>query len=147
MSALNSLVRVHTWGLNEKRHKLAELDAYADKLRNKLAALEREMETERRAADKSLEGTAAFPAFVAAALERRRRLRESLANIEQAVELAREEVNAAYRELKKYQLAYDNYLLREAEESARREREELDEIGVDLHRRAQDRPGGPDGRT
>jgi len=147
MSALNSLVRVHTWGLNEKRHKLAELDAYADKLRNKLAALEREMETERGAADKSLEGTAAFPAFVAAALERRRRLRESLANIEQAVELAREEVNAAYRELKKYQLAYDNYLLREAEESARREREELDEIGVDLHRRAQDRPGGPDGRT
>jgi len=141
MSALNSLVRVHTWGLNEKRQKLAELDAYAEKLREKLAELEREMAMERRAADASLEGTAAFPAFVAAALERRRRLRESLANIEHAVELAREEANAAYRELKKYQLAYDNHLQREAEEAARREQGELDEIGIDLHRRSRNPSG------
>lgn len=141
MSALNSLVRLHTWGLNEKRQKLAELEGYADRLRDELGALEREMETERHAAGASLEGTAAFPAFVAAALERRRRLRESVANMEHALEAAREEVNAAYRELKKYQLAYDNHLLREAEETARREQGELDEIGVDLHRRAGDRSG------
>lgn len=138
MSALNNLVRVHTWGLDEKRQKLAELDSYADRLREKLADLEREMDSERRAADASLEGTAAFPAFVAAALERRRRLRESLANMEQAVELAREEVNVAYRELKKYQLAYDNHLRRAAEEAARQEQGEMDEIGVEMHRRAQD---------
>jgi flagellar protein FliJ len=84
MSALNSLVRVHNWALDEKRQKLAELDRLADKLRSDLVLLEQELVQEQSAAARSVEGSIAFPAFIAAALERRKRLRESIANIELA---------------------------------------------------------------
>ena len=135
MSALNSLVRVHSWALDEKRQKLAELDLMANKLRADLHTLEQELEQERTAAAGSMEGSIAFPAFVAAALERRKRLRESIANIEFACEAAREEVNLAYQEVKKFELARDNQLAEEQDEAVRREQKIMDEMGVDMHRR------------
>lgn len=135
MSALNSLVRVHSWALDEKRQKLAELDRLADKLRADLVALEQELEHEKTAASGSIEGSIAFPAFVAAALERRKRLRGSIANIELACEAARDEVNQAFQEMKKFELARDNQEAQEQEEAARREQTAMDEMGVDMHRR------------
>src|SRR3990170_6118660 len=101
MSALNSLVRVHSWALEEKQQKLAELERLADKLRADLAALETELAQEQTAASRSIEGSIAFPAFVAAALERRKRLRESIVNVERACQTAREEVNQAFQEVKR----------------------------------------------
>ena len=135
MSALNSLVRVHSWALDEKRQKLAELDGMADKLRADLLALEQELAQEQTAASGSAEGSIAFPAFVAAALERRKRLRDSIANIELACGAARDEVNQAYQEVKKFELARDNQIAEEREEAARREQTSMDEMGVDMHRR------------
>jgi flagellar protein FliJ len=135
MSALNSLVRVHSWALDEKQQKLAELEGIADKLRADLLTLEQELVQEQSAASGSVEGSIAFPAFVAAALERRKRLRESIANIGLACDAAREEVNQAFQEMKKFQLARDNQIAEEQEEAARHEQTALDEMGVDLHRR------------
>ena len=140
MSALNSLVRVHSWALDEKRQKLAELERLADKLRADLAGLEAELAQEQTAASRSIEGSIAFPAFVAAALERRKRLRVSIANIERACDTAREEVNQAFQEAKKFELARDNALEKEQQELARRDQATLDELGVDLHRRADTEP-------
>jgi len=136
VSALNSLVRVHSWALDEKRQKLAELDRLADKLRADLLALEQELTQEQAAASGSAEGSIAFPAFVAAALERRKRLRQSIANIELACDAAREEVNQAFQEMKKFELARDKQTAQEQEESARREQTAMDEMGVDMHRRS-----------
>jgi len=135
MNALNSLVRVHSWALDEKRQKLAELEGLADKLRADLQALEQELEQEQSAASGSAEGSIAFPAFVAAALERRKRLRQSIANIELACTAARDEVNQAFQEMKKFELARDNQIAEEQDEAARREQTAMDEMGVDLHRR------------
>jgi flagellar export protein FliJ len=136
MSALNSLVRVHNWALDEKRQKLAELDRLADKLRSDLALLEQELVQEQSAASRSVEGSIAFPAFIAAALERRKRLRDSIANIELACEAARNEVNLAFQDMKKFELARDNQVAQENSEMARREQTALDDLGVDLHRRS-----------
>lgn len=135
MSALGSLVRVHTWALNEKRQTLAGLEKLAEKLGNDLEGLEAELQQERSAATDSIEGTIAFPAFMAAALERRKRLRVSIANLDLTIGAAREEVREAYQEVKKYELARDNHERREQERLALRERIALDELGVTLHRR------------
>ncbi len=135
MSALGSLVRVHTWALNEKRQTLAGLEKLAEKLRHDLEVLEAELGQERSAATDSIEGTIAFPAFVAAALERRKRLRVSIANLELAIEAAREEVREAYQEVKKYELARDNHERRERDRLALRETKALDELAMTLHRR------------
>jgi flagellar export protein FliJ len=135
MSALGSLVRVHTWALNEKRQTLSGLEALGEKLRNDLEGLEAELRQEQSAATASIEGTIAFPAFVAAALERRKRLRVSIANLDLAIEAAREEVREAYQEVKKYELARDNHEHRERDRIALRERKALDELAGTLHRR------------
>lgn len=135
MSALGSLVRVHTWALNEKQQTLSGLEALGEKLRNDLEGLEAELRQEQSAATASIEGTIAFPAFVAAALERRKRLRVSIANLDLAIEAAREEVREAYQEVKKYELARDNHEHRQRDRLALRERKMLDELAETLHRR------------
>lgn len=135
MTALGSLVRVHTWALDEKRRTLGGLEELGEKLRNDLENLEAELRREQAAATGSIEGTIAFPAFVAAALERRKRLRVSIANLDLAIEAAREEAREAYQEVKKYELARDNHERRERDRLALRERNALDELGATLHRR------------
>ncbi len=135
MTALGSLVRVHSWALNEKRQKLAGLEELADKMHQDLEQLEAELNNEQRAAAGSMEGTIAFPAFVAAALERRKKLRESIADLGLAIDAARAEVREAFQEVKKYELAQDIYERREREKVARREQRELDELGANMHRR------------
>ena len=135
MTALGSLVRVHSWTLDEKRQKLVGLEELAGKMDEDLERLEAELNSEQRAAAGSIEGTIAFPAFVAAALERRKKLRESIASLGLAIAAARAEVREAFQEVKKYQLARDNYERREREKVARREQRELDELGANMHRR------------
>ncbi len=69
------------------------------------------------------------------ALERRKKLRESIADLGLAIDAARAEVREAFQEVKKYELARDNYERREREKVARREQRELDELGANMHRR------------
>jgi flagellar export protein FliJ len=145
MSALGSLVRVHTWALNEKRQTLTGLEELGEKLRNDLEGLEAELRREQSAATGSIEGTIAFPAFVAAALERRKRLRVSIANLDLAIEAAREEVREAYQEVKKYELARNNHERREQDRLALRERKALDELAATLHRRKKMSQGDSEG--
>ena len=136
MPALHSLARVHNWVLNEKRQRLAGLEELAAKMRGDLATLEKQIEDEQRVAADSMEGTIAFPAFIEAALERRKRLSKSIANLERAIEAARDEVHEAFQEAKKFELARDNNERRELDRIARRDQAELDELGVSMHERS-----------
>lgn len=135
MTAFKSLTRVHTWILTEKRQRLAGIEELVAKMRDDLRRLEEDLNSENRAAGASSEGTVAFPAFVAAALERRRRLRQTIAELEEAVEAARAEVHAAFEEMKKYEHARDLEAQQARDERARREQVELDELGTALYRR------------
>jgi flagellar export protein FliJ len=135
MTALDSMVRVHGWVLEEKQRKLTDLRALLQKLTDDLAGVDKELDTEREAAGKSDEAGAAFPAFVAATLDRRKKLCETMANLQRESEAAREELREAFGELKKYELARKN---QESQESAKRKRGErihLDELGVSIYRR------------
>ncbi len=129
------MVRVHSWVLDEKQRKLADLQAFVDKLTEDLSALDRDIETEREAAGQSDEAGSAFPSFVAAALKRRKKLCETIANLGKEVEAAREDVAEAFGELKKYELALKNQEQQESAKRSRRERINLDELGVSIYRR------------
>ncbi len=137
MTAFKSLTRVHSWALNEKRQKLAGIEDLVNKMKKDLQGLEKELETENQAANTSIEGTVAFPAFVAAALERRRRLRHTINELEESVQVAREEVHAAFEEMKKYEHAGDLEERQKQDEHARRERVSLDDLGTTIYRRGQ----------
>ena len=135
MTAFKSLARVHSWVLNEKQQKLAGLGELIDKMKDDLRRLEDDLRSEERAAMGSTEGSVAFPAFIAATLERRRRLRQTIAELEEAAEDAREEVRAAFEEMKKFEHAHEARERADQEQRARREQATLDQLGTGLYQR------------
>lgn len=136
------MVRVHRWALEEKQQKLAEIERFSDRMRQDLERLDEHLASERDAAARTPDGTMAFASFIAAALERRRRLVDSIANLEREADLARDEVGEAFRELKKYEMAQDNAKTRAGLQRKKQEQLALDEVGVGLYRQ---RPAGTDG--
>lgn len=139
MSALDAMVRIHRWMLDEKRRKLTDTERFADKIRRDLAALDEHLGEERAAAAASPESAPTYAAFIRAALERREKLLGSVADMEREVEKAREEVRETFQELKKFQKAEARAQSRE--ESARKKREQLalDALGIGIYQR---RAGG-----
>ena len=66
---------------------------------------------------------------------RREDLNQGILRMEEQVAEAREKLNDAYRDLKKYEIVQESRETREALELARREQETLDEIGLQAYRR------------
>ena len=135
MTGLPDLVRISRWHLNEKRQKLADLERLSERLDSDLARLDAGIARERKLASDHLDASRTFPAYMQAELQRRRKLEASLADIAREIEAAREQVAEAYRELKKYELAESAQQEREHEKDAKSEQQEMDEIGMQLHRR------------
>jgi len=135
MTALDSMVRVHRWVLDERQRKLVDLQLFVDKLKDDLTALDKQLEAEREVADGSDEAGMAYPAFVAASLERRKKLCDTITNLESEIEAVREEVAEAFGELKKFEMARDNQGQRESDKRNRRDRLNVDELSVSIYRR------------
>lgn len=137
MSALDQLVRLHRWRLEEERRKMAELQRLAERLAEQVKTLDDSVAREAAAtkADATPELRRAFAAFADLARLRREKLVRSQADVTARIETAREAVLETYRELEKYEQAQKNRELRKLNEMKRRERIREDEIGLDLHRR------------
>ena len=141
MNAFGTMVRVHSWILDEKRQKLADIERFVERMKQDLQRLDENLESERQAASQSYEGTVAYFAFVAAAQRRRDKLIDSLANMEREADLARAEVSEAFQELKKHETAKTTADDRMRRRQQKRERLALDEAGIGLYRRRAFRGG------
>lgn len=135
MTALDQLVRLHRWTLDEKRQKLAELERFRVKLLDNIAALEAELAREQEAADRFPVTSISLPAFIKATIDRRRKIQGSIVEVDRSIAAAREEITQAFQEFKKYETAHGNHLRREAQKQSRREQTASDDLGIDLHRR------------
>lgn len=135
MTALDQLVRLHRWTLDEKRQKLAELERFRAKLVDNIDALEAELAREQAAAERSSIASMSLPAFIKATIDRRRKIEGSIAEVDRSIAAAREEIAEAFQEFKKYETAHGNHLRREARKQSRREQAAADELAIDMHRR------------
>jgi flagellar export protein FliJ len=135
MKGLPTLIRVRQWELEERRRKLADLEGLAAQLDEAIARLDDEVKMEQSVVQSSLEVNFAYAPYAAAAIERRRTLLASLADVRTQIEGASQEVTIAYQELKKYEVAQDNRRRRARVETNRREQIVLDEIGIEGFRR------------
>ena len=129
-SGLHTLIRLHKWRLDEKRRALAELQALADKLAQDTARLEREITAEQEIARTSPEAAFGYGNFAKQAIERRRRLAQSVAQVEQQIAEATEEMAEAFQELKRYELAQEGRDRRDEAKRKVRENAALDEIAL-----------------
>ena len=137
MADLKGIIRLRRFQLDEKRQALAGWHRFADEIRADRARLDQSIEAEKQialAADDP--NTAlAFGNFVRSALERRKRLEESLAKIEAQIEVATEEVRSAYADLKRFEQTQAQRESRETARRARSDTAQLDEIGLETFRR------------
>ena len=135
MNALEQLIRVHSWSLDEKRRQAVELDRLADKLRGDLSRVDAEMEAEKKSVGLSLELAPAFAAYLKVAQGRRARLLRSIADVEAEILRVQAEVADAYQQLKKYEQALANRNQRERLKVTRREQIANDELGLAMYQR------------
>jgi flagellar export protein FliJ len=135
MKALPNLIRLNKWSLDEARRKVADLETLRASFQDEVAQLEAELGREQEAARGSLDSLATLQGYYQHVRERRGRLARSVAEVAAALEVAREEAAEAFRELKKYETALENHQKRERAQIDKRQQNELDEVGLGMHRR------------
>ena len=135
MTGLANLVRLHRWILDEKRQKLVEIEQMSERFRCELGVLEQSLEAEKTEAARTLDGALAFQTFIAPALERRRILRETVANIDRETETTRDDVGAAFQDLKKFESAQGMQKRLETEHRERTAQAALADLSASLYRR------------
>jgi flagellar export protein FliJ len=135
MSALDNLVRISRWHLDEARQTLGDLERLEARLHEDVARLDEALAAERTASQESDLARQAYPAYAAAQRQRRARLDASIADVQTQIADAREAVAEAFREAKKYERARDNDRARAKQKRDRAETAAMDELGLQLYRR------------
>ena len=135
MNALEQMVRLHRWQLEEKQQKLSQLEALSDQVQRDIATLDIELAAEQKAAAVNSECSVGLPAFAAACAQRRKNLEVSLAGLQRSMEAARDELQAAFQDVKTYESALQTQKDREQRKLAAAEQKELNEIGLNMHQR------------
>jgi flagellar FliJ protein len=135
MSALDTLIRVNRWRLDEQRRQLAELERLAERLRGESSRLEQELTSEQQVAGASYEAGLGYPNFARDLIERRRKLAASLAEVEDRIAAAREAFAETFGEVKRYEIAAANRAKRDAQAASRKHAIAQDEIALQIYRR------------
>lgn len=122
MKTRDTLIRLSQFRVDEARRKVLSLEAMKLDLERKARELETTVAAEQRRAIEDEIGRFAYPGFARAVLARRENLTKSIEAIVRQIEAAQDDLNAAYADLKKYEIAEDT---RQRTEKAEQERREL----------------------
>ena len=137
---LQTLIRVRKWEVDEKQRGLAVLLRKEESIIERQAALEEEIRREvAYTAEVPAEQQFTFAAYLERCGGYREELKATLQEIRRLGEVAQEELSEAFRQLKPIE---ETQKIRDAEdekEENRQEQEDLDEVGLNLHRRRKQR--------
>lgn len=127
MKSLKNLIRMQKNVVDDKRRELVRFQEEADYLRQAAQKLEEEILSEQQAARDNFEASFAYANYHKAAMKRRARLSQAIRAADHSVELAAEAMREAFQELKRFEIAEEARLAREAAERKRKEAIMLDE--------------------
>lgn len=140
MSALDSLIRLHRWQVDEHRRHLADLEGLAAQLSEEHHRLDRE-EAREEAAAASPEAAITYAAYARQLIERRRKLTQSRTEVAEQIERSRAGLAEAYQEVKRYEIMAASRLRQQQRREERRQQRARDDLGAEVFRR---RGGGKD---
>ena len=135
--SLKTIIRLQKLQLDEKRRVLAELQNLGDRLKAEIERLKEEIAREQATARDDFSVSFTYSNFAQAALERGRKLGQSLAQVEVQIAVATDQMAEAYQELKRYELAEEERLKREKDKQKRKDANMLDETALVGFRRRQ----------
>lgn len=137
MADLQGVIRVAKASVDDRRRDLAALLRQAEDLSDRRLVLEQDLARERDIAQNAHSSECVYlGAYLAAVVARCRQIDAAAAAVAADIEIARGALGDAYRELRGLELADESRARRRAEARARRERDELDEVGLRRHRQA-----------
>jgi flagellar protein FliJ len=135
MSAIESLIRLYRWQLDERKRHLADLEGLAVRLRDDEQRLEEENAREQALVATSPEAAYVYAGYARNLIERRRKLRQSQAEVAQQITEARDALADAFQEVKRYEITAANRARLETERDERRQQQVMDGLGIDAFRR------------
>lgn len=135
MADLGGVIRLKRFHLDERRRVLGDLNALLAELFAERDRLDAQVLVEQAHAEASLEGQMAYGKFAQAAVARRKRLGESIGQVEGQIESATDQVRDAMGELKKFEITQAERERRSRAKVRRRETQTLDDIAVERFQR------------
>lgn len=135
MAALDTIIRVHRWQLDERRQQLAQLERLEERLRGEQRRLDDELVAEQRTAAGSPEASFAYASYAKALGDRKAKLNDSLAGVLGQIVVAREALAESFAEVKRYEMAQATRQRRVRAGTARKQQIQQDELAMQIYRR------------
>ncbi len=135
MKGRKILIRLNERDVDDKRRRLAELDRLLDQIKLQAQNLEVELVNEQARANADYEASMTYGAYAQAIIQRRAKLAASIADLEEKVLEARDDLAESFRELKKFEIAEANFQRRRAADELRAEQVQMDDVAVEGFRR------------
>lgn len=130
MKSRETLIRLKKFQVDEKRRKVAQIEAMIAEFDRIAAELEREIKIEQDRAGIHDPGHFAYPTYAKAAMTRRENLKRSTDELRLQLDDAKAMLGEAFEELKKVEMLDERDQQREKAEANAREQAELDRIAA-----------------
>ena len=130
MKSRETLIRLKRFQVDEKRRKVAQIEAMIAEFERMANDLEREIKVEQDRAGIHDPTHFAYPTYAKAAMTRRENLKRSAGELKGQLDDAQAMLGEAFEELKKVEMLDQRDQDRERAEQGAREQAELDRIGA-----------------
>ncbi|QDL96533.1 flagellar export protein FliJ [Rhodopseudomonas palustris] len=130
MKSRDTLIRLKKFQVDERRRRVAQIEAMIADFERMSSDLEREIITEQERAGIADPTHFAYPTYAKAAIQRRENLTRSADELRVQLEEARGQLSEAFDEMKKVELLDERDQARERAEESAREQADLDSIGL-----------------
>jgi flagellar FliJ protein len=130
MKSRETIIRLKKFQVDEKRRKVAQIEAMIAEFDRIAAELDREIRSEQERAGIHDPAHFAYPTYAKAAIGRREKLRQSAGELKAQLDDAKAMLGEAFEELKKVEMLDERDHAREKAEENAREQAELDRIAA-----------------
>ena len=130
MKSRETLIRLKKFQVDEKRRKVAQIEAMIADFDRMAGDLDREIKTEQDRAGIHDPSHFAYPTYAKAAINRRENLRRSAGELKAQLDDAQAMLGEAFEELKKVEMLDERDQARERAAENAAEQVELDSIGI-----------------
>jgi flagellar protein FliJ len=129
MKSRNTLIRLKKFQLDEKRRKVAQIEAMIADFQRMASDLEREIASEQERAGIHDPAHFAYPTYAKAAIARRENLKRSTEELMAQLDEAKVTLQDSFEDLKKVELLDERDQVRDRAAEEAREQADLDTIG------------------
>ena len=136
MKSRETLIRLKKFQVDEKRRRVAQIEAMVADFERMANDLDREVANEERRAGISDPAHFAYPTYARAARTRRENIVNSANELKGQMDAAKADLEIAFEDMKKVEILQDRETAAERAEESRREQQDMDRIGSSVRMRA-----------